>query len=164
MKKLSKKTKRLITSDKLLTHCGPSRAIRLACDASTYGIGASCRTTWLIGLSVLLYMRQGLWRVLSAIMHRSTWKPLAQCGAWRSFTTAFLAKGSHYWQTTWKGNRLPREDSTGSKALPRKNQGTTTTTIICTNVTTVQFQTGSVKQNVLYFYTFYWVVWIYKWV
>ncbi|XP_053728751.1 uncharacterized protein K02A2.6-like [Synchiropus splendidus] len=34
-----KETKRLITSDELLTHYDPTRPIRLACDASPYGIG-----------------------------------------------------------------------------------------------------------------------------
>ena len=34
-----KETKRLITSEEMLTHYDPAQPIRLACDASPYGIG-----------------------------------------------------------------------------------------------------------------------------
>ena len=47
--KAFKETKRLITSDKLLTHYDPSRPIRLACDASPYGIGAVLSHTMVDG-------------------------------------------------------------------------------------------------------------------
>ena len=89
-----KASKKLLVTAPVLAHYDPALPMKMAGDASAYGLGPSSRMYSLMAVNVPLLLRPAHCPHQSVTMRKSLGRPCPWCMAFRSFTSTYMAVDS----------------------------------------------------------------------